>query len=459
MAILKFAHILWEASKPTIVLTHRKSVDRFNQTKAFPPSFWNACEYVLQSKAQNTTYCWFSQHSSWASLQNRKQNHGEGPSQNPGGCTKNALCVHIPLRCCWRTFSLHTAGWSRWDWRKNAWKEKTLSENGNRMGSTWKTIFNEAKYQRIHQDWRKYYVSYSKHAVKEKARIGLEQDVDIILKTLNLKTLGQPHDEVLLTTDKRFQHYKANGDRIILKEELLYRKYYGETGTIKYYQILVPQQKVDEVLRSLHGEIGPRPRDTKTIFACRQKYHYPNMAQLIRQWVISCQQCIRESRIDTRLTGTALQNPIENNTAPEDAMRSDLIPDLPPSGGYEKIVTAMNVFSRYLFDYTISRQDAKTIAKVIINTMTKDAYLPTTTISDKGSVFISQVITDVAEVLGITLQFATTKDAQTDGMLERTHASVMKTLKVETGVRRSMWHKFVNIAVLNYNTSYHSSLG
>ena len=48
MAFLEFAHILWEASKPTIVLTDNKSVTRFFQTKAIPPSLLNACDCVLQ---------------------------------------------------------------------------------------------------------------------------------------------------------------------------------------------------------------------------------------------------------------------------------------------------------------------------------------------------------------------------------------------------------------------------
>ena len=48
MAFLEFAHILWEATKPTIVLTNNKSVTRFFQTKAIPPALWNACDYVLQ---------------------------------------------------------------------------------------------------------------------------------------------------------------------------------------------------------------------------------------------------------------------------------------------------------------------------------------------------------------------------------------------------------------------------
>ena len=48
MAFLEFAHILWESTKPTTVLTRNKSVTRFFQTKAIPPSLWNACDYVLQ---------------------------------------------------------------------------------------------------------------------------------------------------------------------------------------------------------------------------------------------------------------------------------------------------------------------------------------------------------------------------------------------------------------------------
>ena len=119
----------------------------------------------------------------------------------------------------------------------------------------------------------------------------------------------------------------------------------------------------------------------------------------------------------------------------------------------------MDVFSRYLFAYLTSNQDAKSNAKVLINIMTKHAYLPTTLISDKGRAFLSHVIKEVAGVLGTTLKHATTKHAQTIGLLEQSHASIKQALKIETGERRSLWHKYANIAVLNYNTYYHTSIG
>ena len=98
--------------------------------------------------------------------------------------------------------------------------------------------------------------SYSIHGIKANARILVEQDADLVLKNLKLKILGQAHDDVLLTTERRFKLYKVNDDRIVLKDGLLFRKYYGKTGSVKYYQIRIPKQLVNEVPRSLHGEFG-----------------------------------------------------------------------------------------------------------------------------------------------------------------------------------------------------------
>ena len=68
-------------------------------------------------------------------------------------------------------------------------------------------------------------------------------------------------------TDSRYKNYKANEDRIFLKDGLLFRKYFGETGSVKYYQTLIPKQLDKQVLRSLHGEFGKHPGIFKTIIA------------------------------------------------------------------------------------------------------------------------------------------------------------------------------------------------
>ena len=94
------------------------------------------------------------------------------------------------------------------------------------------------------------------NGIKANARIRVEEGVNLVLKNMKLKTLGQPHDEVLMMTDSRYKNYKANEDRIIHKDGLLFRKYFGETGSVEYYQILVLKQLANEVLRSLHGNLA-----------------------------------------------------------------------------------------------------------------------------------------------------------------------------------------------------------
>ena len=164
-------------------------------------------------------------------------------------------------------------------------------------------------------------------------------------------------------------------------------------------------------------------------------------------------------RIDNTQLRPELLNCPEFDLGPEDILQMDILPALPPSGGFQHVITAVDVFSRYLFAYPTSNPTAPAMAKVLIDIMCKHCYLPTKIITDKGSVFTSQVMDEVAVVLGVRLKIATTKHAQTIGILERSHASLKTTLKIASGEFRNQWHKYLPLAVLNHNTTYNASIG
>ena len=52
-AFKEFGHIVWCSTKPVIIMTDRKSVTRFFQTKMIPPRLRNACDFVLQFNFTN----------------------------------------------------------------------------------------------------------------------------------------------------------------------------------------------------------------------------------------------------------------------------------------------------------------------------------------------------------------------------------------------------------------------
>ena len=112
---------------------------------------------------------------------------------------------------------------------------------------------------------------FSMNQIKANARKRVGKDVDLLLKNLKLKILGQPYDEVLITTDRRYKHFKAKENHIILKEGRLFRQNIGDTGKAKYYYFLIRKHLVIEVLRSLQVEFGKHPGITQTIMTYREK--------------------------------------------------------------------------------------------------------------------------------------------------------------------------------------------
>ena len=273
-------------------------------------------------------------------------------------------------------------------------------------------------------------------------QILLEQSKDPILFQLKAKIQNEEYSEENLQQDIRHRHYLNNLDRIVLKNEIVTRKYYDETGQIEYHQILLPKHLLKELLQAIHDTAHRHPGISKMLQEIRQKYYYPGIAKHVKKLVEGCETCARDKRVPNNTITPELLNLLEWDLGPEDAMQIDLLPNLPARGGYQTVMTANDVFSKYLFAYPLIEATATNVAKVIIDIMTKLSYLPTTPITDKRSAFTLTIIAEITQILGITLKGDTTKHPQTIGKLEKTHASLKFNLKMASGEYRRQWHKY-----------------
>ena len=198
----------------------------------------------------------------------------------------------------------------------------------------------------------------NKAQLTKPSRILIEQDSDPTLLNFKCKMLGLPFDEQFLLNDARYMHYSRNKKRIIIKDDILYRQYYNDIGEVSRLQVLLPGQILKVFLQSLHGTAGKHPGISKMMQEIRQMYYFPSIAPYVRNWVRDSEICILDKRINnTQITPEIIHIP-EWDLGPEDLMQIDLLPELPPSGGYENIITAIDVFSRYAFDiqYLTPRQ-------------------------------------------------------------------------------------------------------
>ena len=164
-------------------------------------------------------------------------------------------------------------------------KDESEEQTLERIGQTWqnaKQWVAKEKPSSLKTSMKKFTkidgstTSHSINGIKANAQIRVEQVVDLVLKEMKLKILGPlTNDEVSVTTDSRYKHYKANKDGIILKDGLLFRNYFKETNSVKYYEILIAKQLVIEVLRSLYGEFIKHTGIAKTIISYMEKYYFP----------------------------------------------------------------------------------------------------------------------------------------------------------------------------------------
>ena len=188
---------------------------------------------------------------------------------------------------------------------------------------------------------------------------------------MKAKIQKEEFSEETFQQDIRYKHYLHNFNRLVLKDEIVTRQHYDETRQVKYHQILLPKHLIKELLQAIHGTAHRHPGISKMSQEIRQKYYYPGIAKHVKKWVEGCETCAKDKRVPDTVITPELLNFLEWDLCPEDAMQIDLLPNLLTSGRYQTVMTAIDVFSRYLFAYPLIEVTAPNVAKVIIDIMTK----------------------------------------------------------------------------------------
>ena len=128
-------------------------------------------------------------------------------------------------------------------------------------------------------------------------QILLEQSKDPILLHLKAKIQKEEYSEKILQQDIRYKFYLNNIDPILLKDEIVTRQYYNETGQVKCHQILLPKHLVKELLQAIHGTAHRHPGISKMLQKIRQKYYYSGVSKDVKKWVEGFEICDKDKRV------------------------------------------------------------------------------------------------------------------------------------------------------------------
>ena len=474
-ALDHFSHFIWGTEKPVIILTDNKSLVQFFQSKTIPPSLWNLLDRLLSF---NLVIAHIPGRANYAAdFLSRIQT-------DPDQAIELKLTDHIPVK----EIEIETMAKTP-DVLMNAVEDfdhlfkVILDENViNQLKQTGIPNAILEQIQQSNQVTENEEISGFVRFLLKNTEINavlmpdpadklndlhdrmtplnlLDEQMkdETIREVIKWKKEGQPVD--LNYQSFELKKYAKQFQRLILKDEILYRQFFDHAGKVANLQYCLPKHLWKETVYRLHnspiaGHIGIQ----RTINEFRNRFYFPGFTEYFVQMIKNCLTCIQQKSISNKSLRPFLQPVSSLQSYPGDMMQIDIVGPF-QSPLYKYVLTGIDVFSKYLFAVPLTTVNAQKLAHELSSIFFEHSYIPKTIVSDLGTSLVSELMHELASLLEVKIKHASLKHAQSVGVVERAHGALKRILKLNTNHQWSNWHKYVPLAAYIHNTSYYSSIG
>lgn len=213
------------------------------------------------------------------------------------------------------------------------------------------------------------------------------------------------------------------------------------------------------ILIAMHDSgLGGHSGISATYARIKQLFAWPNMKQMVQDFVKGCQVC-QQAKTERTKTPSLLQPLLVPDQAWE-IISMDFIEGLPTSDHYNALLVVIDKFSKYGHFIPLKHPfTALQVAQLFMNHVYKLHGLPKTIISDRDRVFTSSVWQQLFRLSDTKLMMSSSYHPQTDGQTERLNQCVEGYLRCTVHSYPRQWSKWISVAEFWYNTSTHSALG
>ena len=434
-ALQSFAHIVWGIKNPVLILTDNRALTRFFQAKTIPSSLWSAVDHVL-------SFNFFLAHIPGNT--NVAADYLSRIHINPQEKLRLKISDRLPVHSVTIDFDVHTPDNSISAVSSELSVLPTHHINGflsiDALTSPNPLDDFDFTNKQLPLDL----------AAEQKQDESISKAIEWIL------TDSKPNPAYLKTTELK---YFKQLPRLTLNNGILYRKFFDQTGKVSHEQFCVPAHLQKELLYRIHnsrwrGHLGI----SRTIAEFRKRFYFPNFTEILTDYIRNCLTCLQTKAAKQISLKPPLQPVASERNFPADTLQIDLVGKLQASP-HSFILTAIDVFSRYLFAVPLTKGEADNVAKALISIFLRHSYIPRMIICDLGTAFTSTLMTALTSQLEIQLKYCTLKHAQSIGLVERSHGPLKHILKMNANENFTNWHKHLDFAVFIHNTTYNSSIG
>ncbi|KAL0199172.1 hypothetical protein M9458_007712, partial [Cirrhinus mrigala] len=221
----------------------------------------------------------------------------------------------------------------------------------------------------------------------------------------------------------------------------------------------VPQDMRHQVLQWVHTSLSAgHPGISRNLHLLKNSFWWPSMTKDTTAFIKSCQICA-QSKTPKELPSGLLQ-PLPIPQRPWSHLSIDFVTDLPPSHEFTTILVIIDRFSKSCRLIPLKGlPTAMETALALFNHVFRVYGLPEDIVSDKGTLFTSQVWKAFCKQLDINVSLTSGYHPQSNGQVERLNQEIGRYLRTYCSREQHRWSEFLPWAEYAQNSLTHSSTG
>jgi len=203
-------------------------------------------------------------------------------------------------------------------------------------------------------------------------------------------------------------------------------------------------------------KVAGHPGRWKMLELVSRNYWWPQMSRYIRQYVSTCDLCLRMKPI--RQAPVDELHPLQILDLRWDMLSVDFIVELPLSSGHDAVMTVVDSMSKQAhFILTHTMVTAEGAARLFLHQVWKLHSLPKHVVSDRGPQFVTCFTKELYRLLGIKLASSTAWHPQTDGQTERVNQELDQYLRLFVNEQQDDWYDLLPMAEFQHNNHVYSA--